>query len=131
MAVLPTPQGLCVMSTYQGLCLRLNWSPVDGNQDGLITSPLDGISGFAIYRALSQLTPYTRIAASVQGLTFFYTPPGSVGWRLSEVVNNNWWFRVSAVGALGESDLSAPRTVRPYWSFNEPPVDGLCVGGLI
>lgn len=129
MAVFPPVEGLCVSSTYVGLCLRISWSPSDFNCDGVVASPVDGISGYNVYRGLSQYSPFSLLTTSpIAGLTYFYTPPESIGWRRNENVRNEYWFSIAAVGAIGEGARCAPRTFRPYWAFDEAPIDGMCNG---
>lgn len=132
MAAYPSVDGLCVFSTYVGLSLRLNWLPVDGDYDGVTESVVDGISGYNVYRALQQLSPFTKLNSTpIQGLTYFHTPSASIAWRRNENVRNEYWFYVTAIGPFGEGDFGPPRTFKPYWAFDNSPCDGLCVGSLL
>lgn len=125
----PVVDGLCIFSTYNGMSLRLNWNPVDGDFDGMVESVLDGVSGYNVYRGLSEYSPFTKINSSViQGLTLFHTPTASFGWRRNENVRNEYWFAVTSVDALGESSRCAPRTFHPTWAFDNAPTDGLSDG---
>lgn len=102
-----TPDGLSVISTYDGLCLRTSWYPVSG------------ATGYNLYRSEIVYGDFSLLASSIPGITYYDTPPTP-----NDNFENIWYYRVSAIGSGGESLLSGPCTYLDYAALDNKPIPG-------
>ena len=111
----PTPDGLSIFSTYNGLCFRVSWAPVTGG------------TAYYLYRSEISYGDFTKIAtlSSSVGLTYYDKPTTPNG-----NVDNMWYYKVSANDGTGESTLSGPCTYFNYGAFNNKPVPHLSWSNL-
>ena len=112
--ILPsTPDGICIISTYDGVCQRINWNFVDG------------ISGYNVYRAPVPYGHFERLNTSlINGLTYWDTPPVTL--------HNDFWYEVSAENVDAEGALSDPYSVWEQWVFGvTPSFPGLSLTNLL
>jgi hypothetical protein len=107
------PNGLSVMSTYNGLSLRITWQPVQN------------VTGYNLYRSQIAYDRFTVVASNIPGITYFNTPPTP-----NDSLDNMWWYRVSSIDGVGESSLSGPSTYRNYGAFDNTPVPHLSWSAL-
>ena len=111
MAITSAPDGVCVTSTVNALCLRVNWGAVDG------------ATGYHVYRSPVPHDGFSRVATGVPGLTYFDNPQSTYNLNL---LRNRWYYKVSATDGA-EGPLSPPSTFTPYGQLihDNVPVPGL------
>lgn len=120
MPLISAPDGVCVASTINALCLRVNWGSVNG------------ACYYTVYRSPVPHDGFARVspAAGVPGLTYFDNPQSV---RNLNVLRNVWYYRVSATDARGEGAGSAPSTFLPYGELSgqNTPRPGLSYWSLL
>ena len=115
MTDLATPDGLSVQSTYNGLCIRVSWNPVDT------------ATGYKLFRSEIPYGDFTLVATlpSAVGLTFFDKPPTpNDNWDL------RWYYEVAATLGSTLSTLSGPTTYINYAAFDNKPIPSLSWSNL-
>ena len=106
--VAATPQGLSVLSTLNGACLKINWTPVST------------ATGYNLYRSQIAWDTFAVInSATILGLTYYDTPPTP-----NDNFDNVWYYRVTATDSTGESLMSGPNTYLNYSAFDNLPLPG-------
>ena len=112
--VAATPNGISVISTLVGACLRVNWYPVTD------------ATGYNVYRSQIAWDTFTKInSTTIPGITYYDTPPTP-----NDNFDNLWYYRVSSVDSSGESLLSGPFTYMNYAAFDEKPIPGMSWSSL-
>ena len=121
MSINATPQGLSVISTLDGLCLRISWAPtVDATNVSIL--------GYNVYRSEIVYGDFSPLVgyASLHGQTYYDTPPTP-----NDNFDNVWYYRVSSVDAnTVESLLSGPATYLNYAAFDNKPLPSLSWSNL-
>ena len=113
--MLATPDGISIISTLDGQCLRVSWGPVT-----LATS-------YKLYRSA---IPYANfdLLVSTPNLTNFYTPDVR---EPNNNIRNLHWFKVQAISSSDESIVSRPYSFYPYRAFDSSPTLGLSFSTLL
>lgn len=111
------PSGLCVYSTINGLCLRINWTSVTG------------ACNYSLYRSPIPHDGFALVASGIPGLTYYDNPQSTLNLNLRNV----WYYSASATNAVGEGPLSFSSTFLPYGELSQTntPRPGLSQWSLL
>ncbi len=98
MALPSAPDGICVISTINALCLRVNWNTVDG------------VSTYRVFRSEIPHDSFCQIAFNIPGLTYYDNPQSPLNLN----IRNVFYYKVAADNVEGLGQQSQPSTFLPY-----------------